>query len=61
MFTLFTPGIDTYVLDVVGLIRELQAGSPDNGFTELGTSPACNDGAIICEDRAQAEQDSFIF
>ena len=61
MLTLHTPGIDTYVLDTVALIRGLQAGSPDNGFTELGTAPSCSFGAILCEERTQEEQDSFIF
>lgn len=58
---LFTPGIDTYALDVVALIRDLQAGSPGNGFLELSTAPSCSFGSIVCENRSPAEQDSFIF
>lgn len=61
LLMLYTPGIDTYVLDVVALVRELQAGSPGNGFLELSTDPSCTFGAIICEDRPQAEQDGFIY
>ena len=61
LLALHTPGIDTYVIDVVDLIRELQAGSPGNGFTNLTTSPACSFGPVVCEDRPEAEQDSFIY
>lgn len=61
LLALYTPGIDTYVLDVVALIRELQAGSPGNGFVELTTDPSCTFGPIVCEDRSEAEQDGFIY
>ncbi|MEM9499388.1 MAG: SGNH/GDSL hydrolase family protein [Pseudomonadota bacterium] len=61
MQTLYTPGIDTYVLDVVELIRDLQAGAPENGFLELGTFPSCSFGDILCSDRDEAEQDTFIY
>jgi len=61
LLTLYTTGIDTYVLDMVALIRDLQAGSPDNGFTQLGTDPSCSFGAVVCEDLPQAEQDQFIY
>lgn len=59
--TLFTPGIDTYVLDMVALIEGLQAGAPGNGFAFLTGFDACNGGGVVCEDRTQAEQDAFIF
>ncbi|MEM8630209.1 MAG: VPLPA-CTERM sorting domain-containing protein [Pseudomonadota bacterium] len=58
---LYTPGIDTFVLDVVEVIRDLQAGSPENGFTELGTAPSCTFGEFICEERSPEDQDSFIY
>lgn len=61
LVSLYTMGIDTYVLDMVALIRDLQAGAPGNGFTELGTDPSCSFGSIVCEDRSLAEQDTFIF
>lgn len=61
LFRRFTPGIDSYVLDVVELIRDLQAGAPDNGFTQLTTDPSCSFGSILCADRPQSAQDSFIY
>jgi hypothetical protein len=61
MFDLYTPGIDTYVLDVVEVIRGLQENSPENGFTELGTFPSCTFDGIMCENRPEAEQDTFIY
>lgn len=61
MLSLYTPGIDTFVLDVVALIHELQDGSPENGFTELTTAPSCSIGEILCSSRSDAEQDSFIY
>lgn len=59
--TLFTPGIDTYTLDMVALIAGLQAGSPGNGFEFLTGFQPCNAGGTACGDRTQAEQDSYIF
>jgi hypothetical protein len=61
LMTLYTPGIDTFVLDMVSVIEGLQAGSPGNGFTSLTGFAPCNGGGIVCGDRTQAEQDSFIF
>ncbi|MDU8944929.1 GDSL-type esterase/lipase family protein [Ovoidimarina sediminis] len=61
MLALYTPGIDTFVLDTVALIRSLQDGSPENGFTELTTAPSCTFGEILCETRTPPEQDSFIY
>jgi len=61
LLTTYTMGIDTYVLDVVELIRDLQAGSPGNGFTQLGTNPSCSFGPIMCEGRLPSEQNEFIY
>ena len=61
LMALATPGVNTYALDIVELIRGLQAGSPDNGFLELTTSPSCTFGEIVCETRPLAEQDSFVY
>ena len=61
LLTLYTPGIDTWVLDVVALIRSLQEGAPGNGFTELTTMPSCTFLDVVCEERPQAVQDQFIY
>lgn len=61
LMTLYTPGIDTFVLDMVSLIDGLQAGAPGNGFSFLTGFEPCSTGAIVCETRSQAEQDAFIF
>lgn len=62
LMMLYTPGIDTYVLDVVHLIRRLQDPESGSGFEFLTTSPACNvPGVVICEERDPAEQDKFIY
>jgi phospholipase/lecithinase/hemolysin len=61
LLRLHTPGLDTFALDMVALIAGLQAGAPGNGFQFLTGFEPCNSGGTACEDRTQAEQDSYIF
>ena len=61
LMALYTPGLDTFVLDMVALIAGLQAGAPGNGFQFLDGFTPCNGGGVVCTDRSQAEQDSYIF
>lgn len=55
---LYTPGVDTFVLDMVALIRELQAGAPGNGFTFLTGFEPCEDAPGAC---AMKDDSQYIF
>lgn len=60
--SLLASGSGTSILDAVGVIEELQANSPGNGFTQLTAADACTvPGVIDCTERSSFEQDSYIF
>lgn len=64
LVSLYTPGLDTWTLDMIALIEELQAGSPENGFEFISGFEACAPiGTPLedCEARPQSEQDTYIF
>lgn len=58
LLSLYTPGIDTFVLDVFEIIADIQAGSPENGFEFLTGFTPCDPD---CTARTREEQDSYVF
>jgi phospholipase/lecithinase/hemolysin len=65
---LYTPGIDTYVLDMVDLLRGVQDDADALGFDFLTGAESCDAGAVAalgagatCADLPEAEQDRYVF
>lgn len=56
---LYTPGVNTYAVDVLGLLQEVQANPGAYGFQH--TTGADNCEANGCAELSLAEQNTFIF
>ena len=65
---LYTPGIDTYFLDMVDLLGDIQADADALGFDFLTGAEGCDAAAAAalgagatCIDLPQSEQDRYVF